>query len=115
MQWSGRVALIEPHYPKADRGRKPYPVKAMLRIHLLQNRFSLSAPYKIGRRVETVKAQAGTKVAPPFRVIKQQFGYVKAPFSELTKNTAQLTTLVALSNLRIARRHLLSVTGAVRL
>ncbi|ERK98498.1 hypothetical protein O999_15375, partial [Pseudomonas putida LF54] len=24
--WSGLVALIEPHYPKAGGGRKPYPL-----------------------------------------------------------------------------------------
>jgi len=35
--WSGLVALIEPHYPKAGGGRKPYPLDTMLRIHLLQN------------------------------------------------------------------------------
>lgn len=37
-------ALIEPHYPKAGGGRKPYPLETMLRIHLLQNWFSLSDP-----------------------------------------------------------------------
>ncbi|WP_238322387.1 transposase, partial [Pseudomonas aeruginosa] len=42
--WSGLVALIEPHYPKAGGGRKPYPLETMLRIHLLQNWFSLSDP-----------------------------------------------------------------------
>lgn len=42
--WSGFVALIEPHYPKAGGGRKPYPFDTMLRIHLLQNWFSLSDP-----------------------------------------------------------------------
>lgn len=42
--WSELVALIEPHYPKAGGGRKPYPLETMLRIHLLQNWFSLSNP-----------------------------------------------------------------------
>ncbi|KAF2405926.1 hypothetical protein PSAN_51470 [Pseudomonas antarctica] len=42
--WSGLVALIEPYYPKADGGCKPYPLETMLRIHLLQNWFSLSDP-----------------------------------------------------------------------
>ena len=42
--WSGLVALIEPHYPRAGGGRKPYPLETMLRIHLLQNWFSLSDP-----------------------------------------------------------------------
>lgn len=42
--WTGLVALIEPHYPKAGGGRKPYSLETMLRIHLLQNWFSLSDP-----------------------------------------------------------------------
>lgn len=42
--WCERVALIEPHYPKAGGGRKPYPLETMVRIHLLQNWFSLSDP-----------------------------------------------------------------------
>lgn len=42
--WAGLVALIEPYYPKAGMGRRPYPLETMLRIHLLQNWFSLSDP-----------------------------------------------------------------------
>lgn len=47
----------------------------------------------------------------PFRVIKRQFGYVKARFRGLAKNTAQLVTLFALSNLWMARRNLLTNVG----
>ena len=39
----------------------------------------------------------------PFRVIKQQFGRVKVRYRGLVKNTAQLKTLFALSNLWLAR------------
>lgn len=42
--WSGLLGLIEPYYPKAGGGRKPYPLETMLRTHLLQNWFSLSDP-----------------------------------------------------------------------
>ncbi|MDT4852931.1 hypothetical protein FQZ97_871840 [compost metagenome] len=55
------------------------------------------------------------KVAHPFRVIKRQFGYTKVRLQGLTKNTAQLVTLFALSNLWMARRELLAETGEVRL
>jgi transposase, IS5 family len=44
MPWSSLVALIEPFYPKAGRGRRPYPLKVMLRVHLMQNWFGLSDP-----------------------------------------------------------------------
>lgn len=43
--WAALEAVIEPHYPKAGRvGRQPYPLQTMLRIHLLQQWFSLSDP-----------------------------------------------------------------------
>ena len=43
----------------------------------------------------------------PFRVIKRQFGFVKVRYRGLMKNTAQLHTLFALSNLWMARHRLL--------
>lgn len=74
-----------------------------------------SVLYKAKRKIEKAKAQVCTKVEHPFRVIKCQFGYVKTRFRGLTKNTAQLTTLFALSNLWMVRRQLLSAAGEVRL
>jgi IS5 family transposase len=74
-----------------------------------------SALYKAKRKIEKAKAQVRAKVEDPFRVIKRQFGFVKTRFRGLAKNTAQLVMLFALSNLWIARRHLLTSTGEVRL
>lgn len=42
--WSILLDLIEPFYLKAGNGRRPYPLKVMLRIHLMQNWFGLSDP-----------------------------------------------------------------------
>lgn len=42
--WKSLLALIEPLYPTAGRGRHPYPLPTMLRVHLLQNWFALSDP-----------------------------------------------------------------------
>ena len=72
-----------------------------------------SVLYRVKRRIEQAKAQMRAKVEHPFRVIKRQFGYVKVRFRGLAKNTAQLVTLFALSNLWMARKHLL-VAGEVR-
>jgi IS5 family transposase len=44
----------------------------------------------------------------PFRIVKRQFGYTKVRYRGLAKNTAQLTTLFALSNLYQVRRALLA-------
>ena len=58
-------------------------------------------------KLEQVKARIRAKVEHPFRVIKRQFGHVKVRYRGLAKNTAQLHTLFALSNLWMVRRTLL--------
>ena len=50
-------------------------------------------------KAEKLKAAVRAKVEHPFRVIKRQFGFVKVRYRGLKKNTAQLCTLLALSNL----------------
>ncbi len=42
--WEELEARIEPHYPKPGRGRRPYPLAVMLRIHVVQLSYNLSAP-----------------------------------------------------------------------
>ena len=42
--WKALLDLIEPHYPMAGRGRKPYPLASMQRVHLMQNWFALDLP-----------------------------------------------------------------------
>ena len=42
--WTILLNLIEPVYPKAGNGRRPYPLRAMLKVHLMQNWFGLSDP-----------------------------------------------------------------------
>ncbi len=57
--------------------------------------------------LERVKASIRAKVEHPFRVVKRQFGHVKVRYRGLKKNTAQLFTLFALSNLWMVRGKLL--------
>ena len=56
---------------------------------------------------EKLKAGVRAKVEHPFRVIKRQFGYVKVRYRGLKKNTQQLITLFALSNLWMVRGQLM--------
>ncbi len=58
-------------------------------------------------KIEKLKAGIRAKVEHPFRVIKRQFGFTKVRYRGLLKNTAQLVTLFALSNLWMARQHLI--------
>jgi transposase, IS5 family len=66
-------------------------------------------------RWERMKASLRAKVEHPFRVIKRQFGYMKVRYRGLAKNTAQVLTLFALSNLWMSRRRLLPAAGELRL
>jgi transposase, IS5 family len=42
--WSDLVALIAPYMPEGKRGRPPFPVESLLRIHFMQQWFTLSDP-----------------------------------------------------------------------
>ena len=61
----------------------------------------------VTEQVEKLKASVRAKVEHPFRVIKCQFGFTKVRYKGLAKNTAQLMTLFALSNLWMARSGLM--------
>jgi IS5 family transposase len=60
-------------------------------------------------KLEQTKASIRAKVEHPFRVIKRQFGFVKVKYRGLAKNTANLVTLFALSNLWMVRKRLLNM------
>jgi IS5 family transposase len=77
-------------------------------------RRALDKTDEVGRlldEVERLKASVRAKVEHPFRAIKRQFGHVKVRYRGLMKNTAQLVTLFALSNLWMARRELGAFNG----
>ena len=136
--WTELVALVAPFAPEGKKGRPPFAVATMLRIHFMQQWFGLSDPameealFDVplywhvamcpGKRraldkrkpidamvdeVERIKASIRAKVEHPFRVIQRQFGFVKVRYRGLKKNTAQLTTLFALSNLWMVRGKLM--------
>ena len=42
--WAALLALVEPHYTKPGRGRRPLPLETMLRVYFLQQWFDLSDP-----------------------------------------------------------------------
>jgi IS5 family transposase len=62
----------------------------------------------IYERLEKLKASVRAKVEHPFQVIKCQWHYRKTRYKGLFKNTMQIVTLFALSNLWRVRRTLLS-------
>ena len=66
-------------------------------------------------KADRLKASVRAKVEHPFRQIKYQLKHVKVRYRGLAKNTAQLKTLFALSNLWQARKKLLAQYGKARL
>ena len=42
--WERLESRIEPFYPKPGRGRRPYPLPTMLRVHCVQLFYDLSDP-----------------------------------------------------------------------
>ena len=73
LPWQNMTAVIEPFYPKAGNGRRPYPLETMLRIHCMQHWYNLSdgamedAPKRVGRRLS-----AG---APSWEALSGRVGY----------------------------------------
>lgn len=68
-------------------------------------------PQFLAEQAEKFKASIRAKVEHPFRVLKRQFGMTKVRYRGLAKNTAQIVTLFALSNLWMARRSLMGARG----
>jgi IS5 family transposase len=58
--------------------------------------------------IEAAKAHIRAKVEHPFRVIKQQFGFQKTRLRGLAKNRCKINVMAALTNLFLARGHLLA-------
>jgi hypothetical protein len=71
--WARLAALIEPHYPKAGNGRRPYRLGVMLRIYFLQQWYALSDPgaeeavydiHSCQRRASSTMRRAGSCTPP---------------------------------------------------
>ena len=63
---------------------------------------------KLEGLIEAAKAHVRAKVEHPFRVIKQQFGFQKTRLRGLAKNRCKINVMAALTNLFLARGHLLA-------
>ena len=65
--WDRLEGRIRPFYPKAGRGRRPYELSAMLRIHCVQLFYNLSDPgmEDMLYEVESVRRFVGLRLAGP--------------------------------------------------
>jgi IS5 family transposase len=94
--WERFEQLMVPYYPVAGRGRRPYPLRAMLKIHFMQQWFGLSDPAMEEALWETplLRGFAGLGLefegVPDettilkFRHLLEKHGLGKALFDEMT-------------------------------
>ena len=99
--WDQLESRIEPFYPKPGRGRRPYPLSCMLRVHCVQLFYNLSDPgmedllYEVG----SVRSFAGFRLAGAlpdettilnFRHLLERHGLGSVLFEEINKHLASL-------------------------
>jgi IS5 family transposase len=106
-----REVFADAGYQGAQKREEIQDVKANWHIAMRPGkRRNLNKNTPLGHLVdecERLKARIRAKVERPFRVIKRQFGHLKVRYRGSMKNTQQLHTLFALSNLWMVRRRIL--------
>ena len=65
--WQRLEERIRPHYFKAERGRRPYPLSVMLRVHVVQLCYNVSDPgmEDLLYEAESVRRFAGLRLSEP--------------------------------------------------
>ena len=65
--WQKLEERIEPHYFRAERGRRPYPLSVMLQVHIVQLCYNLSDPAMedLLYEAESVRRFAGLRLSEP--------------------------------------------------
>ena len=93
--WSRLERLIEPKYPKAGNGRRPYPLQTMLRVYFMQQWYGLSDPgmedalYEITSMRQFAGLSLGNSRLPDestilnFRRLLEKFELTEALFTEV--------------------------------
>ena len=96
--WERLESRIEPFYPKAGRGRRPYPLRSMLRVHCVQLFCDLSDPgmedllyeVKSVRGIAADGAAAGRDDNTALRHLLERHGLGEALFAEINAHLASL-------------------------
>ena len=65
--WQQLEERIRPHYPRSERGRRPYTLSAMLRVHIVQLCYNLSDPAMedLLYEAESVRRFGGLRLSEP--------------------------------------------------
>jgi IS5 family transposase len=91
ISWQRLESVIAPYYPKSDRGRSLYPLSTMLRIHCLQQWYSLSDPamedtlYEIASNLSLDGAIPDRTTIMNFRHLLEQHHLAHTMFDEVNQ------------------------------
>ena len=97
--WEQLESRIEPFYPKAGRGRRPYSLATMLRVHCVQLFYDVSDPgmEDLLYEAESVRRFAGLRLSVPlqdettilkFRHLLEEHGLGEGLFEEINAHLA---------------------------
>jgi transposase, IS5 family len=109
--WTALIAVIEPHYPKGERGRPPIGLERMLRIYFLQQWYSLAdealedSLYDINSLREFVGIDLGHDPIPDATTLLK--------FRHLLEQNNLSSQMLQAINLDLARRGLLMRAGTI--
>ena len=98
--WQRLEERIRPHYPRAGRGRRPYDLSVMLRIHIVQVCHNLSDPAMedLLYEAESVRRFAGLRLSEPipdestvlhFRHLLERHNLGQGLFAEIKDHLAE--------------------------
>jgi len=108
--WKALLKLIEPHYPVAGRGRRPYPLESILRVHLMQNWFALSDPAmeEVLYEIASLRTFSRLSLAEP---IPDETTILN--FRHLLEENDLAEDILKLVNTHLARKGLLLKRGSI--
>ena len=95
LPWAMMLEVIEPVYPKAGNGRRPYPLDTMLRIHCMQQWYSLSdgamedalyeiASMRLFAKLSLDQAIPDRTTIMNFRLLLERHPLARQPFDAVT-------------------------------
>ena len=108
--WKSLLDVIAPHYSVAGRGRRPYPLESMLRVHLMQNWFALSDPAmeEALYEIASLRAFAHLSLSEP---IPDETTILN--FRHLLEESDLAEDILAAVNKHLARKGLLLKKGSI--
>jgi regulator of cell morphogenesis and NO signaling len=105
--WDALVELIAPYYPEGKTGRPPFSLRTMLRVHFMQQWFSLSDPAGLAETLEVMEHELLSHMEKEEQILFPMLKsggnpFVKQPISmmraEHVGHGAELDKVLSLTN-----------------